>query len=264
MAKKVRSFTRCEHGPALWTALSRWYDSRLGQMVAECEQGLLHDVLSNLFGFHLLMVGHGKFRDYLSNSRISHRMIMEVGERQSDSPEQFLAQPDAVPVQTDSIDVIVLPHLLEFSERPHDVLREVDRVLIPEGHVVILGFNPFSLWNLWRWALGWKGRVPWCGRFISATRMKDWLALLGFEVIETHYYFFRPPLQQKGLLGKLRFLERLGRRYWPILGGAYVMVARKHVITLTPIRPRWETKRKLVNPGLVEPMSPPRRSKPEP
>lgn len=245
-------------------------------MLAGCERRLLHDVLSNLFGFHLLLVGLGQQEDYLANSRISHRMIMALDRDTAPLPEriparagkpengQFQGQPEALPLQTDSIDVIVLPHILEFSERPHDVLREVDRILIPEGHVVILGFNPFSLWNLWRWARGRKGRVPWCAHFISATRMKDWLALLGFEVIDTRHYFFRPPLRHKGLLGKLAFLERLGQRGWPILGGAYGMVARKRVIALTPIRPRWETKRKLISPGLVEPMTPPRRSKPEP
>ncbi len=85
--------------------------------------------------------------------------------------------------------------------------------------------------------------------------MKDWLSLLGFEVIETRYYFFRPPSQHETILSKLRFLERVGQRLWPILGGGYVMLARKHVSTLTPIRPRWKSSRKLVTPGLVEPMS---------
>jgi SAM-dependent methyltransferase len=163
-------------------------------------------------------------------------------------------------VSSDSLDVLMLPHILEFSEQPHDVLREVERTLVPEGHAVVLGFNPLSLWTLWRWLVGWRGKLPWCGHFITTTRMKDWLSLLGFDVMETQYYFFRPPCQQETILRKLRFLERFGQRFWPIFGGGYVMLARKRVTTLTPIRPRWQPRRKLVTAGLVEPMSPQRKT----
>jgi SAM-dependent methyltransferase len=206
-------------------------------------------------------VGNVKQVDFLANSRISHRMVMDICDNTSASTRScFHGQPQAMPVCTDSLDVVVLPHVLEFSEQPHNVLREVERTLVPEGHAVVLGFNPLSVWTLWRWLVGWRGKVPWCGHFITTNRMKDWLSLLSFEVIETRYYFFRPPCQQETLLSKLRFLERFGQRFLPILGGGYVMLARKRVTTLTPIRPRWQPRRKLVTAGLVEPMSPQRKT----
>ena len=254
--KSPRSFTRCDDHANVWQALAQWYQTHLGQKVEAREQELLHEVLSNLFGYHLLQMGSIEQLEFLANSRVSRRIIMDVCDSARDAATGcFQGRPHAMPVCTDSLDVVVLPHILEFSEQPHEVLREVERTVVPEGHVVVLGFNPLSIWTIWRWLIGWRRLVPWCGHFIGTTRMKDWLSLLGFEVIATRYYFFRPPFQHETILGKLRFLERVGQRLWPIFGGGYVMLARKHVSTLTPIRPRWKSSRKLATPGLVEPMS---------
>ena len=265
MGKKAqRKFTRCGDQLNAWRALSQWDQTQLGQKVEAREKDLLHQVLSNLFGYHILHMGSIEQLEFLANSRVSRRIMMDVCDSAKDATTGcFRGKPHAMPVCTDSLDVVVLPHILEFSEHPHEVLREVERTVVPEGHVVVLGFNPISLWALWRWLIGWRGTVPWCGHFISATRMRDWLSLLGFEVLDTRYYFFRPPFQQDTLLTKLRFLETVGQRIWPILGGGYVILARKHVSTLTPIKPRWRSNRKLVTPGLVEPMSPHRRNKME-
>lgn len=262
--KKSRSFTRCGKHANVWQLLAQWYQTQLGSKVEVCEQELLDTVLSDLFGYQLLQVGNVEQIGFQASSRISHRMVMDVcNNTVSKTQSYFYGQPQAMPVCSDSLDVVLLPHILEFSEQPHNVLREVERTLVPEGHAVILGFNPFSLWSVWRWLIGWRGKVPWCAHFISTTRMKDWLSLLGFDVIESRYYFFRPPFQQETLLHKLRFLDRFGQRFWPILGGGYVMLARKRVTTLTPIRPRWQPRRKLVTAGLVEPMSPQRKTKME-
>jgi len=259
--KQPRSFTRCDKHANVWQVLGQWYQTPLGSRVEAGEKERLHHLLSNLFGYQLLHVGSVEQVEFLANSRISHRMVMDVCENSTTRVSScFHGQPQAMPVGSDSLDVVLLPHILEFSEQPHKVLREVERTLVPEGHAVILGFNPLSLWTLWRWLIGWRGKVPWCGHFISTTRMKDWLSLLGFDVIETQYYFFRPPCQQETILRKLRFLERFGQRFWPVLGGGYVMLARKRVTTLTPIRPRWQPRRKLVTAGLVEPMSPQRKT----
>lgn len=259
MRKKRKPFVnRCTNTENVWHGLHLWYRTHLGRLLEKQEKALLDEALSDLFGYHLLHVGSPEQIGYLRNSRVRHRMVMDVcGGAEWSDKEHFCGESQAMPIRSDSIDVIVLPHILEFSEYPHEVLREVDRTLVPEGHVVILGFNPASIWNLWRWGAGWRGRLPWCGHFIRISRIRDWLTLLGFDVIATHHYFYRPPLQSDGFLRRLRFLERIGRRIWPILGGGYVLVARKEVMTLTPIRPRWEPKRKIVSTGLAEPMSPP-------
>ncbi|MCG6885845.1 MAG: class I SAM-dependent methyltransferase [Proteobacteria bacterium] len=262
MKKKRNPFVnRCTVTENVWHGLRQWYRSHLGRRVEQQEKALLDELLSDLFGYYLLHVGNSEQMAYLRNSRVRHRMVMDIcGGASQDENEYFCGEPHAIPVRSDSIDVMVLPHILEFSDYPHEVLREVDRTLVPEGHVVILGFNPNSLWNLWRWGAGWRGNMPWCGHFIRVSRIRDWLSLLGFDVVATRYYFYRPPVQGEGILRRLRFIERIGRRVWPILGGGYVLVARKEVITLTPIRPRWEPKRKIVAAGLAEPMSPPRKT----
>jgi SAM-dependent methyltransferase len=164
----------------------------------------------------------------------------------------FNGEPEYIPIASDTLDVLVLSHTLEYCANPHEVLREADRILIPEGNVVILGFNPWGLWSVWRALFGWRKKAPWCGRFVGMSRLKDWLQLLGFDITESRRYFFRPPLSQPGIMTRLQFLDTFGSRFWPILGGAYFLVAKKRVATLTPIKPRWRPRRsRLVTTGLA-------------
>ena len=228
-----------------------WYRLNLGRALLETEVTRLNGILSNLFGYHLVQVGQIGDADLLAGSRITHHMVLG-GDGESSGRVCLYARADALPLASDSTDVIVLPHTLEFEADPHQVLREVERVLIPEGHVVILGFNPWSLWGLWRLFLRRGAYPPWCGNFRGLTRIKDWLALLGFDTIEEHGYFFRPPLQNARIMQKLHFMEGAGARGWPALAGCYLLVARKRVATLTPIKPSWRRSR-LVSAGAVEP-----------
>jgi len=234
-------------------SLRLWYADRLGQWLLETERQELEDVLVNLFGYHLIQVGCLSDDDILDSSRILHRVVVDVDANGITDIFGLYGRPDALPIESDSVDVVLLPHTLEFEYAPHQVLREVDRVLVPEGHVVILGFNPWSMWGLW-WTLRLRrGGPPWCGRFRSTLRLKDWLALLGFDTVLLQSYFFRPPLHHAGIMRRLGFLERLGKRWWPIFGGAYLLVAKKRVATLTPIKPRWRPRRSLVGADLPRP-----------
>jgi SAM-dependent methyltransferase len=223
---------------------------RLGRRLQRAEHEQLSDVLPNLFGYHLLQIGNPVQQNWLNESRISHRIIMDELAVAGDGRRSLAGDPCHLPIGSGCVDVVVVPHVLEFEEHPHQVLREVERVLIPEGHVVIIGFNPYSLWGIWRLLTGWCAEVPWCGRFYSVTRIKDWLALLGFDTVLARHYLFRPPLQNDGIMQRLGFLERMGRRWWPILGGAYLLVAKKRVTTLTPIRPRWRSGKRWLPKGV--------------
>jgi hypothetical protein len=105
---------------------------------------------------------------------------------------------------------------------------------------------------LWRLIAGWRGKPPWCGKFLWANRLCDWLQLLGFDIVESHSYFFRPPLKNIAIMNKLRFLEKIGQLVWPFFGGAYLILAKKRVATLTPLKPRWRPRRsRLVAPELA-------------
>ncbi len=237
------------------TQLRAWFASPPGQRLLLAEMEQMGRVLPNLFGYHLLQVGSLGDVDMLSASRVRNRLLLDVDgdSRASGVAASIRACADALPVASDSVDVVVLPHLLEFDANPHEALREVERVLVPEGHLVISGFNPWSFMGLWRLAASRKRGAPWNGRFLSLTRLKDWLALLGFDIVDTETYLFCPPFSNDSVVEKLQLLDTLGKRLWPYLGGAYVVVARKRVVTLTPIKPDWRPERKLVAAGWAEP-----------
>ncbi len=233
--------------------LRYWYSQNIGQMLWESERPHLESLLQKLFGYHLLHIGC-PLDDLLSVSRVRHCAVVDTQSYGASIAPHCYAYPDALPISSASVDVVLLPHTLEFERDPHQVLREVDRVLIAEGHVLILGFNPWSLWGIRRFFSRRSRHLspPWCGRFLSLTRVKDWLALLGFDIVLVEPCFFRPPLNHEGIMRKLHFMETLGARWWPRLGGAYVLVAKKRVTTFTPIKPRWRPQRSLVG-KLAEP-----------
>jgi SAM-dependent methyltransferase len=143
-----------------------------------------------------------------------------------------------LPVASHSADLVLLPHTLEFTDSPHQILREVARVLLPEGHVIIAGFNPWSLWGARR-AFGSRRRYPWNGRFINLPRMKDWLALLGLEIAGGQMGCYIPPCATQRWLDRLGFMEAAGDRWWPIAGGVYFLQAVKRVHGMRVIMQKW-------------------------
>ena len=138
---------------------------------------------------------------------------------------------------------MLLPHSLEYIDTPHKLLAEACRIVRPEGHLIILGFNPFSFWGLKKKMHQGKHpkSVPWSSHFIRPTQIKTWLKLADFELVKQDTLLFRPPLQNK-LYQKLRWLDWVGRHCYPGFGGVYSLVAKAKVVPLTPIRLRWQQK----------------------
>lgn len=233
------------------TALRSWFEAGPGLAVAEAELALAGEVLPNLFGYHILQLGHPYATPMIACSRIQHQAVM--ANAPLSGAEALCCSVDALPIQAGSVDVLVLPHVLEFARSPHGVLREAERVLIPEGHLVIFGFNPWSLFGLWRLATGWRGQLPWCGRFVAMPRLRDWLALLGFEIERIEKLSFRPPLRRARLHARLEVLERLGRHFWPVFGNVSFVLARKRVVAVRPIRASWARARRLPATSVIEP-----------
>jgi len=222
--------------------LSEWYYEPLGKALAYIEQQELDKILPDLFGYHLLQIGSAGSIP-LSASRILHKVVMGGVDQ---FPGNLIGIPEHMPIQPDCIDAVILQHALDIANAPHQVLREAEQVLVPEGHIIIVGFNPYSFWGLRR-LFSWRRRsAPWNSHFLSATRVRDWLALLGFKVLGTQYHFYRLPVNHSGMLTRFRFMERWSRKIWPIPGGVYIIVARKQVSTMTPIKPRWRPARNIV------------------
>jgi SAM-dependent methyltransferase len=214
--------------------LQDWFSTPLGQYLLEKEQAYLDDVTPDVFGFHALQVGMPHV-DLLRESRIAHRMRVAP----TDRPDIY-AKSHELPVATQSIDLVLLPHVLEFAARPHDVLREVDRVMMPEGRLVIVGFNPWSLWGL-RSSIGFsRDQVPWNGRFVSLLRVKDWLALLGFDVNAGRLVGYAPPFDNPNVRRRFGFMEPAGDRWWAVGGAVYMLQAIKRVRGMRLLTPAWQ------------------------
>jgi SAM-dependent methyltransferase len=226
-----------------------WLETPLGRAVIELERELLRDALADVFGFELLQIGawgHGS--ELSASARTQHRRWLAPN---ATGPGAIRASYDALPVASGSVEAVLLPHTLEYAENPHEVLREVDRVLRGEGQVLVCGFSPLGPWGL-RHRLSQRRFPPPVERLLSEGRLRDWLKLLGFEVASTRRYLFAPPWSRRLRSGGPGWLERRGAVIAPPLAGAYLLRACKRVYCVTPIRPTWSRPRTVVG-GIVEP-----------
>ena len=214
--------------------LAQWLATPPGQYLLEWEQAQLDRVVADLFGFHALQLGLPAL-DALHANRMPHRWLS--GDRPGARAVALHCDLDALPFPERSLDLVVLPHALELARDPHLALAEVERVLVPEGRVVILGFNPASLWGLRQRAGRLRQRVggrsplylPSAGGFIGYWRLRDWLRLLSFEVEGGRFGCYRPPLRSQRWLERWDWIDATGDRWWPVLGAVYLLVAVKRV-----------------------------------
>jgi SAM-dependent methyltransferase len=228
-----------------------WLSSPLGQVFLEQEKKEVGELINDFRGYNSLGIGPAPFLAVMQKSNIVNKLWLDTESFGIDHCISITAKPDKLPIRSDEIQFMYLAHCLGSSNNPHEVLRESYRVLAPEGQVIISGFNPWSLWGLKRLLGSLASYWPWNSRFMSIIRLKDWLALLGFELLSTQFYFFRPPVAFG--LEKLHWMENLGRFLWPIFGGYYVILARKRTIPLTPIRAVWTQKDTVPEAGWVRP-----------
>lgn len=237
--------------------LTAWFETLPGRYLLAWERDQFDRAVVDIFGYNALQLGLPELQGLAAN-RMPHRWLA-VPEWEPDAPAPpgvaLVTHAAALPFAAQSLDLVLLPHTLELSADPHAVLREVDRVLLPEGRVVISGFNPVSLWKLrpphrpaqapstpppgreprWMW--------PQAGQAIGHWRLRDWLRLLSFEVDGTEWGCYRPAVQQPVWLDRWAWMDRLGPRWWPIFGAAYVVVATKRVRGMHLLGPAWRPRR---------------------
>jgi SAM-dependent methyltransferase len=213
-------------------AAAEWLATPPGRYVLDKEQAHFDRTVVDIFGFNALQLGLPQ-ADLLRACRIPFRFTAGLC-----APVSLRTDFRDLPLATNSIDLVVLAHVLEFSEDPHQVLREVARVLLHEGHVLIAGFNPWSPWG-WRRTFGRRSSYPWSGRFINLPRLKDWLRLLELEIIGGQMCCYTPPFTADKWLQRFAFMDAAGDRWWPITGGVYFLQAVKRVRGMRLIMPKW-------------------------
>src|SRR3954468_228291 len=228
--------------------MREWFETPPGRYLLAWEQAEFDRAVGDMFGYHALQLGLPEL-DTLAANRMPHKWLAL-----SPAQEHGAAKPDlvtdfaALPFEENSIDLVVLPHSLELNMDPHATLREVERVLVPEGKLVICCLNPASLWGLRQRRAHLYRRLgygelflPAAGDFIGYWRLRDWLRLLSFEVETSSFGCWRPAFGSEKWLDRWQWMDGVGERWWPIFGAVYFLVAVKRVRGVKLIGPAWKT-----------------------
>jgi SAM-dependent methyltransferase len=218
------------------SSLSGWFSSPQGAYVLDWELPQFDSAVEDVFGLKAVQIGLPEV-DFLRQNRIPWRFSLAL-----EPGATVAADPLQLPIESQSLDLVALPHVLEGHHNPHDVLREAERVLRPEGQIVISGFNTLSLWRVGQIING-RDAAPWDARFIGLMRLREWLRVLGFELNGGIFGCYAPPFRDKLWLDRFGFMEKAGGRWWPIAGGMYVVRAIKRVHGMRVVTPAWRRER---------------------
>jgi len=246
----------------------KWYKTLAGQDALQTIDSLCTDAMSEIFGYYALQMGFlSEQHDLLINSRIAagfsliekdsrgfsdvaSTLIKNVEHNKNDidiTPNNtnrnlIISTNEQLPIETDNIDLVIATHALETSIDPHQVLREIDRILVPEGHCILIGFNPFSLVRAGQFFKPkyYKKVNANNKKLRSAHRVRDWFSVLGFEVLDVHHFGFRPRVKNQKLFDSLLWLEKLGKTAWPVLGNMYILHVKKQVVAMHPHKKVWK------------------------
>lgn len=232
--------------------MCQWLETAPGAYALDWMQHRCDQALVDVFGYHALQLGLPELQGLRANRMPGRWLAGLAGQGQSKQTAgtALLCDGTALPFESASLDLVVLPLTLDLSVDPHETLREVERVLVPEGRVLVLGLNPASLWGLRqkrahvyrRMGLG-QLYLPGEGQFIAHWRLRDWLRLLSFEVESSEFGCYRPAMRSPQWLQRYAWMDALGHRSWPIFGAVYSVMAVKRVKGMRLIGPAWKSQR---------------------
>ncbi|OPX55043.1 Methyltransferase domain-containing protein [Oceanospirillum multiglobuliferum] len=235
---KYRGFRKDRrHLGAFQDGLEYWWRQPLGRAVFEAQEQRLEPFLAKTFGYHYLQMGISPHVSLTHLSPIKHSMLWSPKLISSPAESILVADAHALPLPDDSVDVVLVHHLLDFVDNPHQVLREAARVTQHKGHLIIIGFNPTGFWGGCRF-IPWKKSVPWGGRFIGLKRLNDWLTLLDYRIEDIETVFLRPAINNSRWLQRTQWLESVG--FLGHFGASYIVWAKKQAGCATPIRRKWQ------------------------
>ncbi|MGC9456812.1 MAG: class I SAM-dependent methyltransferase [Halothiobacillaceae bacterium] len=218
-------------------SLAEWYDAPVGRLVGEEIRSRYRAHTAEAFGYHALVLGAAGAPMALDEAvRIGHCV---VADRQEGMAVRL--RPDALPFEAESLDLVTLAHALEGEEPPIAILREVDRCLRPEGKLVVIGFNPISLFSLARVVRRPCNRALRAGHRNAPWRIVEWLHVLGYEIEAVERLAAAPPVCRPGTWRRLAGMRRFVNRFLPLLGGVYLITATRRVSNAHIVRPafRW-------------------------
>lgn len=230
--------------------MQHWTQSALGHYLLDWEQQCCDEAVADIFGYHSLQLGMPMLQGLRAN-RMPHRWLAVdcpqaceplEGMPAAGMPVSLVTDPAALPFAEASLDLVMMPHTLETSPDPHAVLREAARVLVPEGRLVVCGLNPASLLGVQRRVERGTAYLPEVGWGVGYWRLRDWLQLLAFDIEAVQFGCYRPATQSAQWLRRWRFMDRVGRLGWPMLGGAYCVVAVKRVAGMRMLEPAWRSR----------------------
>ena len=230
-----------------------WYQGLAGQQALLKLDKIISDHLSEIFGYYCLNLGvlSGR-KEFLKDSRISAGFSIGCSESKND----VIAVPEQLPIAADEVDLVIASHVLECSHNPHQVLREIDRVLVPEGHCILIGFNPYALMGAKRLLKPLRKNRLAANKnessndpsieqtdykTRSASHVRDWFSLLGFETLNVNYIGFRPSIKNEKLFTGSAWMEKWVEKLLPVLGSLYIIHAKKHMVAMRPHKKVWET-----------------------
>ena len=241
-----------------------WQDLPNGNIILSAIEEKLQPWWQKFFGYHLLKIGALSHEISCKSSPIKHQVSCRVSRSplspQSDGKTDIIGELDDLPILEHSVDVCLLSHALEFSLDPHHVIREANRVIIPNGYLVITGFNPLSLAGLNRAIPYRRKQLPWNEHFFSPMRVKDWLHLMGFEILTDERFLHSSLAGTMSEHAIAKSWRKFASNYLTSLGSVYIIIAKKRVLPLTPIKPKWQIRAKF-NPVKVPTMNVHSRSK---
>lgn len=215
--------------------LTDWWSSPLGRCVLERERSIVRDRFASVFGFHLALLGLCLQCRLVDSSLVPHHYVINPYKLDVSAVKCVKGFWEMLPVLSDSLDVVVVPHALEISSDPSELLNEVRRSLIPEGRVLIFGFNPHSLWRLKD--MFKKNKVmPWSCQFYSSRFVRDELSRLGFTIVKHERFFLQPPLRKLRFFHRLNFLNKLAWLGFSQYSGVYYIEAQKKIIGVRPLK----------------------------
>jgi len=230
-----------------------WLSKPFGQTILQEEKNHLKPFWKRVLGTSIVLLGNLGQKDLLTDCPSTHKILISPNREKSKTLKVIHAEFELLPIEPDTVDTILLPHALELAQDPYQVLRAMEVALRPDGHVIIIGFNPISLIGLKK-IITFNSGAPWSGtKFRCAWRVKDWLHLLNFEVIKQRRFFYRIPMTSGELYNRFHFLDKIGRLIFPFFSGVYIIMAKKNIFSMTPVKSKWHRLPTVVN-GSIQPV----------